>query len=165
MRPPFLLDFCASIESTSLSNWIQSQSWVIPTFQTIHLLGISAVLISILMINLRILGIGLKDHPLIFVLSRFTPVINLAFIFLVMSGLVMIIGEPARSLANSAFQFKMLCLLIVLFIMMIISKAMSEDSQYWQKSNKRQFNLKLLALISLALWVSIVFAGRWIAYT
>ena len=159
------MELCASIEGTSISNWIQSDSgWFVPAVQSIHILSISAILIGSAMINLRILGIASSDHSLYFVFRRFSPIILMSLVLLLLSGVLMIIGEPARSLANSAFQFKMLCLIGALIILWFVSKGLSRDEQYWQRSASRTANSKALAIISMILWVSIVFAGRWIAY-
>jgi putative copper export protein len=165
MRTPGLMELCSAIESTSISNWIQSDSgWFSPAIQSIHILSISAILIAAAMINLRILGIASSDHSLYFVCRRFSPIILMSLVLLLISGLLMIIGEPARSLANSAFQFKMLCLIGNLIILWVISKGLSQDEQYWQRSASRKVNSIALAIISMILWISIVFAGRWIAY-
>jgi len=165
MRTAALLNFCASIGSTQLSIWIQDhgESFV-PAVQVIHILSISAILISTLMINARILGFGFSDRALNLVIKRFSPAIYLALTCLLLTGVAMIIGEPARSLANIAFQVKMLFLLSALLIFFIFKKTANQDPQYWEKSHQRQFFAKLLALTSIVLWIGIVFAGRWIAY-
>ena len=57
MQPQALLKFCAWIETTPLSQAIQTHSWVVPTVQTIHILGIAAVMAAVLMIDLRLIGV------------------------------------------------------------------------------------------------------------
>jgi hypothetical protein len=166
MRTAALLNFCTAIEGTSLSIWIQDHGeWFVPMVQAIHILCISAILISTLMINARILGFGFSDRPLNLVIKRFSSAIYLALALLLLTGIAMIVGEPARSLANMAFQLKMLFLFIALSIFFLFTRTAAQDPHYWEKSNQLKFLAKLLALISIALWVGIVFAGRWIAYS
>jgi len=147
MRTQSLDRFCSWLEQTSLSQAIQSTGWVVPAVQTIHILAIAVVLSAVLMLNLRLLGIVGSDQPLARVTSRFRPVIWWTLPILLATGVVMIIGEPARSLANSVFQLKMLLLLA----------AIAVTASFHRHS-------RILALLSLSLWVGIVFAGRWIAY-
>jgi hypothetical protein len=73
----------------------------------------------------------------------------------------LIIGEPARSLANSAFQIKMIMLLMVIAITFGLQKMGAANATQMQSEGKT----KLLAILSLLLWFGIVASGRWIAYT
>src|SRR5438477_11750559 len=111
MRTQALDRFCSWLEQTPLSQAIQTTSWVVPAVQTIHILAIAAVMSSVLMLDLRLLGVVGTDQPLARATSRFRPVIWWTLPILLATGVVMIIGEPARSLANSVFQLEMLLLL------------------------------------------------------
>src|SRR5258707_10457064 len=90
-----------------MSRIIQVHDWIIPTVQSIHILAISAVAASALMINLRLLGLYAADQPLREILARFLPFIWWPLIVLLLTGIVMIVGEPPRSLKNPVFQLKM----------------------------------------------------------
>ena len=147
MRTQALDRFCSWLEHTPLSQAIQSAEWVVPAVQTIHILAIAAVMSSVLMLDLRLLGIVGADQPLARVTNRFRPVIWWTLPILLVTGVVMIIGEPARSLANPVFQLKMLLLLAAI----AVTAAFHKES-------------RIIAIVSLSLWVGIVFAGRWIAY-
>src|SRR5438552_18413903 len=111
MRTQALDRFCSWLEQTPLSQAIQTTSWVVPSVQTIHILAIAAVMSSVLMLDLRLLGVVGRDQPLARVCARFRPVIWWALPVLLATGIVMIIGEPARSRANPIFQLQMILLL------------------------------------------------------
>lgn len=165
MRPRALLDFCSWLEHTAFSQLIQSTLWIVPTVQTIHILAIAAVLSSALMIDLRLLGVTGRDQPLARVSARFRLVIWWTLPILLASGSIMIIGEPARSLANFAFQLKMLLLIAAIAVTIAFQWPLNRDSGFWDAPGKRCRAAKMLAIVSLLLWTGIVFAGRWIAYT
>ena len=116
MRTRALLDFCSWLEQTPLSQTIQSTGWIVPAVQTVHILSIAAVLSSVLMIDLRLMGFLGRDQPLARVSERFQPVIWWTLPVLLATGSVMIIGEPARSLANSVFQLKMALLVAAIIV-------------------------------------------------
>ena len=147
MRTPALDRFCAWLEQTPLSQAIQVTGWAVPALQTIHILAVAAVMASALMLSLRLAGMVWRDEPLPRVYARFRPVIWWTLPILLATGAVMIIGEPARSLANSVFQLKMLLLLAAIGVTAAFHKAP-----------------RMIAVVSLSLWIGIVFAGRWIAY-
>jgi hypothetical protein len=161
MRNTALLDFCAYLENTPLGLAIQDNFWVVPTMQTLHILAISALLVSILMIDLRALGLHGKSDSISTIVSRYINIIWFALPILFISGSLLIVGEPARSLANPAFQLKMMMLLMAIVITLGIQKWGSRNIGLEQANGK----VKLLAILSLLLWFGIVASGRWIAYT
>jgi hypothetical protein len=165
MRTQGLLDFCAWIEQTHVSHIIQTTPWIVPTVQTIHILAIAAVWSSAFMIDLRLLGIAARDQSLARVSARFRPVIWWSLPILLITGTVMITGEPARSLANWVFQLKMLLLIGAIAVTLIFQAPLGRDGAFWDASGMRRATAKAIAVVSLLLWIGIVFAGRWIAYS
>jgi len=162
MQPQALLKFCAWIETTPLSQAIQTHSWVVPTVQTIHILGIAAVMAAVLMIDLRLIGV-FREQPLPRVSRRFRPVIWWTLPILLLTGIIMITGEPGRSLANPVFQLKMALLVSAIIVTLAYQAPLRRNASYWDCGGHRQL-ARLVALLSLLLWIGIVFAGRWIAY-
>jgi hypothetical protein len=146
MRTPGLAKFCAWLEGTPLSQAIQDNSWVVPSVQTVHILAIAALMGSALLIGLRVAGVAWREQPLAQVRGRFRPVIWWALPVLLGTGMVMIIGEPARSLANPVFQLKMLLVVSAIIVTLLPSEN------------------RLLGALAVSLWIAVVFAGRWIAY-
>jgi len=165
MRTSLLLTFCSYLENTPLSLAIQSNAWVIPSVQTVHILAIAATLIASLMINLRLLRLAGNELSISSVMGRYTSIIWLAIPILLATGIILIIAEPARSLANPAFQLKMLMLVIVIAITYWLQRASNRNSYFWDASPKKRSLASILAMCSIGLWAGIVSCGRWIAYT
>ncbi len=165
MRTSLLLNFCSYLENTPISLSIQGSSWVIPAVQTSHLLAIAAVIIASLMIDLRLLRISGIESSITIVMSRYASIIWIAIPVLAVTGAVMIIAEPARSLANPAFQLKMIMLMAVLSITFWMQRMSHHNSFFWNASPSKRRLASILALCSIVLWVGIVSCGRWIAYT
>jgi hypothetical protein len=156
--------FCEWLATTDLSAQIQTVTWIIPTVQTIHILSIASVLSAAAMVNLQVLGILSRRQPLAAVARRFLPWIWWTLIVLLLSGGTLIVGEPARSLLNPAFLLKMSLLATVLILTLILQRGLRLDALFWENPRGRRVGGRLLAAVSLVLWVGIVFAGRWIAY-
>jgi len=164
MRTKALHDFCTWLESTSMSHTIQTVDWIVPAVQTLHILAIAAVMSSVLMINLRLVGALGRDQPLPRFSARFLPIIWWALPVLLVTGAIMVIGEPMRSLENVVFQLKMCLVLAAITITLGFQAPLKRNPAFWDGSAGRRGGALTLAVVSLALWVSIVFAGRWIAY-
>ena len=164
MRTQSLDNFCAWLEQTPISQTIQSTAWIVPAVQTVHILAIAAVMSSVLMIDLRLIGVLGRDQSLARVFERFKPVIWWTLPILLATGIIMIIGEPARSLENSVFQLKMTLLVAAIIVTLSFQIPLRANAAFWELSSGRRTAVKMIAVLSLLLWVGIVFAGRWIAY-
>jgi len=155
---------CAWIDQTPLSQAIQVTNWVVPAVQTVHILAIAVVASSALMIDLRLIGVFWADRPMKDVLSRFLPFVWWPLLILFATGAIMIVGEPARSLKNPAFQLKMTLLVAALIVTGLIQFFQRRDTKFGDLSRGPHAGAVTVAIASLALWSAIIFAGRWIAY-
>jgi len=161
LRPPALLAFCEALQDTELSQAIQNKSDLIAFLQSLHILAISVILIAMLVFNFRLISNKLGDSLF---LSGFKYNAIVSLPVLLVTGVFLIIAEPARSLANEAFQIKMILLVIVLSIYRYLNQTVFSTSDFPNSSVQVSLISKLWATLSILIWVGIVFAGRWIAY-
>ncbi len=156
-----LQEFCDWLSTTPLSLAIQTQFWVIPTVQTVHILAIAVVAASMALLDFRLLGLAGMRQPVAAMASRFLPWTWAALIVLLVSGVILIIGEPARELLSPVFQIKMVLLAIVIGVTWLMQRSIRRRAAFgdWRGAGARS-----AAIVSLLLWVAIVTAGRWIAY-
>lgn len=164
-------EFSKWLATTPLSHAIQAARWISPTLQTIHILGVGVALSSAMLVSLRIFRLFERDQPLHAVARRFLPWIWPALIILLVTGSLLIIAEPRRSLMNSTFYLKMVLLVIVipltgLELFFARAPAIAEQKEPSEIDRAgRMAAGRALAALSILVWCSIVFAGRWIAYT
>jgi hypothetical protein len=76
----------------------------------------------------------------------------------------MIVGEPARSLMNPAFQLKMMLLMAVLILTCCLQFLQRRNPALGDSASGRRGAALTIAVVSMLLWSGIIFAGRWIAY-
>lgn len=158
-----LNELCHWIDQTTISQWIAAAGWVVPTVQTIHILGIAMVASSALMIDLRLIGVFWANRPVEAVKARFLPLVWWPLLLLLFTGIIMITAEPARSLKNPAFQLKMLLLIAALTVTLLFQFLHRRNAAFGEVAGPRAAAVTL-AIVSILLWSSIIFAGRWIAY-
>ncbi len=152
--------------NTELSNSIKTVTWIIPGVQVIHILAISVVVASMGMFDLRLLGWAGKRDSIAASAARFLPWLWGALLVLLVSGSILIIGEPERSLDNTVFQVKMALLVTAVCVTLGFRGLLVRDLSAGAVDLRPEHGLaaKLVGGLSLCLWVGIVTAGRWIAY-
>jgi hypothetical protein len=152
------------IEGTSLNQLVQNVFWIIPVVQTIHILSVSVVISSMAMLDLRLMGLAGTRHPISAAARRFMPWVWGALPILLITGTVLIIGEPGRSLGNWVFQLKMSLLLLAVALSLAFTYKLKRDLKFREPSSAPRSTSRILGLLSLMLWIGIVVCGRWIAY-
>lgn len=151
--------FCDWLETTSTSQTIQTVLWIVPTIQSIHILAIAALMGSALMIDARLLGWIDRDEPVGAVARRFLPVIWWMLPLLLVTGAVMIVGEPARSLKNPFFQIKAALIVLAVSHLALFHRRLVSAGESVSAGAATA-----IVLPSALIWLAIIFCGRWIAY-
>jgi uncharacterized membrane protein SirB2 len=126
--------------------------WIVPLVQSIHIVMIGIVFVSSLMVCLRVLGRAGTDQSFDEVQGRFMPWIRGALAVLLATGIVLIIGEPAREFGATSFWLKMLLVLVAGSLNLSLARAPASASARGR------------ALALILVWIAIVFLGRAIAY-
>jgi hypothetical protein len=159
-----LSDLSKWLAATSLSHMIQTTGWIIPALQTIHILCVAVLFSAAVLVDLRIWRLLQGDVPLLDVGRRFLPVIWPVVLILLITGSLLIIGEPRRSLLNISFYIKMALLAFALVLTGLLQWSLSSPG-FWDKDGGRCVAGRLAATASILAWCGIIFAGRFIAYT
>jgi hypothetical protein len=160
-----LKQFAKWLSTTFLSVFIQRHnSWVIPTIQTIHIVGIGVVLGSVLMIDLRVLGWAGMDQTLRQTTTRFGPWLTAALYVQLATGVLMVIGEPVRELVTFSFWLKMFFVAVGTLIAAVFQITLRKHERKWEETLVNRGSIKCLAVLTFLIWVCIIILGRLIAY-
>ncbi len=125
-----------------------------PIVQTIHLLSISAIMGSAVVIDLKLLGLALPGQERDELIRRLMPWTWAALPLLALSGLVFIVAQPYRYFDNPMFRLKFSLLMPAIVLAIVFHTRRLPEG----------IITRLLAAVSLSLWMGVVMAGRWIAY-
>jgi hypothetical protein len=156
--------FCLWLSDTPFSMVLQDVSWIIPAVQSVHIVCIAIVMGSVGLIDLRLLNITGRSQSISNLTQRLLPAVWIALVVLLVTGGLLATAEPSRSLENPAFQVKMLMIVCVGSLTFFFQSMVKGDVAFWELTPARRNTAKMTAIVSLLLWVGIVFAGRWIAY-
>ena len=158
-----LTSFANDLAASDMSLQVALNLWIVPTMQSIHIVAICAVVASMAMLDLRLLGVIGRGQPVRSNARRFLKWMWIALPVLLLTGSVLIVGEPARELLSPWFWYKMTMLAIALVLTVPLYRLI-EEKPLAQHSSSSRGMLQIIGLVSLAMWLGIVFCGRWIAY-
>ncbi|HEY0746023.1 MAG TPA: DUF6644 family protein [Steroidobacteraceae bacterium] len=152
----------AWIQSTWLSEFARKSDWLFTTMETVHFMGLSLLLGSMAILDLRILGI-LKRIPVAKLLSLI-PIAMVGFGVQLLSGITMFSATPAKYWGNLAFRIKLL--LIGLAGLNALWFWIFEHRRMQTAAAREAINpaAKAVAALSLILWLLVLTFGRIITY-
>jgi hypothetical protein len=87
-----------------------------------------------------------------------------ALLVLLLSGLLLVWGEPDRSLSNQTFWLKM-GMVLSGFTLSVLFRRPLLKPDFELRPGASSWLIKPVAWVSLFIWVAVVGAGRWIAYS
>ncbi len=150
------------LEDSSLSLAIKGISWLIPLLQSIHIVTIGVVFVSSLMISLRVFGRMRADEPFPAVWKRFAPWMWSGLVVMVITGVLLVIGEPIREFTALSFWLKMTLLAIAVISTAVFGRTFAPAA----RNAPAVFSpgAKAVAGGILVVWLAIIFLGRAIAY-
>lgn len=159
-----LAEGAAWLERTSLNHVINSSMWVAPIVQTTHILAIGVTVASVLMVSLRIYSLAGRSRTLEQTAARYLPWLWTALLVLLLTGLILIIGEPPRELVNPFFWSKMALVVVGGALSLAFQEAVRRHAGQWELSSGGTAAMKAGAAAVVVLWLLIIIFGRWIAY-
>jgi hypothetical protein len=161
---PILFQICQSIYNTRLSTSIRESVWVFPIIETIHVLGITVLVGTIAIFDLRLLGVIMRREPVSGIASQVLPWTWAGFVLMFSTGLLLSISEAATNYYNPAFRIKLILLLLVGLNPLIFHRSIYRRVNEWDRSAVTPLRARVAAVCSLVLWAGIIVAGRMIAY-
>ena len=136
-----------------------------PIVQSLHILGISVVMGSIVMVDLKFLGVALPSQNVDEMIRRLMPWTWWALLLNAVTGLLFVVARPGRYFLNPVFGLKFSMLIPTVLLALVVYRLSMGEAGYWQRSLGRRISARVIAAASLLLWIGVILAGRWIAYS
>lgn len=150
---------------TYLGASVRNSEWLFPFIESIHMLGIVALVGSSALLDLRLLNRGLlRQDPALRVTSRLLPVMWASFAVMAVTGILMFLSEATRCYESVAFRVKMILLVVVGLNAIFFHFTAYRKIDKWELAPSTPGSAKFAAWVSLLLWVCTIVAGRGIAY-
>jgi hypothetical protein len=161
----YLTEFCNWLEGTALATGIAESAWAFPTIESIHVVAITLVVGSIAVADLRLLGLAWKSRPVTAVLRDVLPMTWIAFVVALICGSLLFVSQATKYVDNSAFQIKMLLMLLAGVNMLAFELITFRSVSTWDSNVPVPLAGRLAGAVSLACWLGILVLGRQIGWT
>jgi len=158
-------ELLASLQASGLANRIRDSLYLFPLIESTHVIGLSMVFGTIAIVDLRLLGIASTRRAFTRIAGDIFKWTWAAFALTVATGLLMFITNAGVYYHNFYFRTKMALLLLAGVNMMLFEWTAGRSVHRWDKDNAAPLAGKTIAAVSLVLWITIIFMGRWIGFT
>ena len=145
-------------ENMPLGSYIRQATWVFAVVETIHIMALAVLLGTMIVIDLRLMGWGMKRQSTIELSQIRKPWFWTSFAIMIATGVCLFVSEAIRLSQSGPFAYKMMFLLLAIGIHLTIHRKVIADGVEGAGLGK------LAACLSLFCWLSIALAGRAIAF-
>ena len=134
---------------------MNTSAWMSAVLEVIHYFSFFVVVGAIAIVDLRIMGVAARKQSATRLAEQAFPWIWTGLAFAVLSGFVMFAGQATDYLHNSIFHRKLLVILLAVILGAWVQRNVSK----WEQSPSVPAWAKVVALVSLALWVGAILMG------
>jgi hypothetical protein len=159
-----LLSLVKWLNETPLSIYLRESEVAFPLTEAIHLLGLAISVGTILWVDLRLMGLCMRQERVSDVVGRLEPWAKFGFLVMFLSGLFLFIGKPENYYSTTAFRIKMCLLPLAGLNVLLFHKRIYVNVGQWDVGTAVPWPGRAVGLVSATLWVVIIVLGRWTAY-
>jgi hypothetical protein len=146
------------LELSRIGAAIRASTYLFPAIEVVHLFGLVLLLGTLIVVDMRLLGIGMRRQLISQVSGEFSPITALGIVVMILSGIPLFLSEAIKCYENQGFQLKMAFLLAALIFHFTVHRKVTASDRVgapW---------LQLTGLLSLFLWFGVGLCGRAIAF-
>jgi hypothetical protein len=153
------LSYFQWIENSGIGQAIRSSNWMFPVIEAFHLVGLSLIGGAVLILNMRLFGIGLRQTPVARLARAVQPFLNGSLALMLTTGTLLFLSEAVKCYYSPAFRMKMVFLALAIIFTNTVQRKVALANQA-----PGPFLSKLVAVVSIVLWAGVGVGGRWIGF-
>jgi hypothetical protein len=156
--------FCEWCYGTSVAAAIRDSLWLFPAIESVHLLGLALLGGTVLIVDLRLLGAGLRRQAIAELAASVRPWMVAGVIVMLASGALLFVSEAMKCYESGPFRLKMAALALALTFTFTIHRGYIARSARAPGDGATTTGGRVVALISLSLWSLVGLMGRAIGF-
>ncbi len=157
------LAFLKLLAATPPAEFVRTWAWAYPILETIHVIGLGLLFGGIFVFDLRVLGVH-KAMPIRQLATHVLPWVWLGFLLNAASGALLFVSDAPTFGMNTSFQVKMVLIACAGLNMVWFHWRIFPGADHWNQDVSSPTAAKITATVSIVVWLSVITAGRMIAY-
>jgi uncharacterized membrane protein len=153
------------LQASSLAVFIHKTAWAFTTIEVVHVFAVSLVIGTIMIVDLRLLGLASTRRPFAELSRQVLPFTWAAFVIAVIAGSLLFISRATEYFVNTMFWIKMSLIVLAGINMVIFEFITVRGVKEWNLNPTPPSPARLAGGISIACWVLVLVFGRLIAFT
>jgi hypothetical protein len=153
-----------AIEALPTSTAIRESIYGYPALLSAHIVGMCLFAGLVLMMDLRLVGVGNLGTPFSQLQKRLFPWQVIGMVLSAITGAVLVYGQPTRYYTNVFFWLKMVMMVLAGVNALAFHRSTYHSVAVWDASRILPSGAKLAGIVSVVLWAAVVVVGRMIAY-
>lgn len=129
-----------------------------------HLLTVMLFFGTILIVDLRMLGVVFRQTPFSQISAKVLPLTVVGFLILIATGLMLFFSKPEEYYHNIWFRAKVLLIVLAMVNLVVFHFRAQRNQAQWDRSETPPIGVRLSAMVSIILWLLVIASGRYIAY-
>lgn len=158
-------DLFQALQDAPFATAIAEGASLFPWIESIHVLAVVAVVGSISIVDLRLIGVMAHRRSIRRLIGEVLPLTWGAFAIAAVSGFLLFSSNAVKYAANGPFRLKMIVLLLAGLNMLAFHFLTHRGAGNWDETGNTPAAAKFAGISSLFLWIMVIFAGRWIGFT
>jgi uncharacterized protein DUF6644 len=159
-----LLHLAQWLNETRWSIFLRENDWSFAIIETVHILGLGLSVGIIMWVDLRLVGLALRGHRPADVLRQLEPWAIGGFSVMFLSGFLLLSAEPLKCYTRVSFRLKALMLILAGVNYLYFHTRVRRSLRDFDEARELPWRARMVGYLSLALWLGIIFCGRWMAY-
>lgn len=161
---PRIYHFVEFLDKTPWSVALHESIWAYPVIESIHVLTLCLFLGMATLLDLRLIGVTLRNVSVKELADRLLPWTTAGFVVMVSTGVLLFYGIPIRTYTNIFFRIKIVLLILAGLNVWYFHSGIYLKVAEWGRDFKPPTKARMAGMVSLVLWAGVVVAGRMIAY-
>jgi hypothetical protein len=153
------------LQRTSLAVQIRDSLFAFPLIESAHVIGLTLVFGTIVIVDLRLLGVASTHRSFQRLASDIFKWTWGAFALTALTGMLMFITNATVYFHNVYFRAKVVLLALAAINILVFELTARRTVHRWDQSPSAPAVGKIVATLSLVIWVAVIFVGRMIGFT
>lgn len=148
------------MQGSWLGQTVHGSRWLFPLLESAHLLALSLLGGSLLLVDLRMLGVLLPDQPIAALARGVRPWLTRSLAVMALTGVPLLVSEAVKCSRIPAFWVKGAALPVAIAFLYGVREPVARDERTVTGPRSRR-----IAVVSIVLWFTVAAAGRWIGFS